>query len=166
MILVVLALIWVLALTPTLLRKLSERESTYSVAKFHRSLRVMRRAYPGMAAAAQQGGVVTPARPQPHMARPAGPSARRRRQVLTILGGTLVGTLLLGLIPGLGILWDVSLLTLALTAGYVALLIHFRRVAVERSRKVVVLREQPLAGGAHHGLDRREARATPAVIGG
>lgn len=166
MILVVLALVWVLALTPTLLRKLAERESTYSVAKFHRSLGVMRQAYPGMAAAAQQGGVV-PLRAQFPPARSSGPSAKRRRQVLTILTGTVVATLIIGLLPAMRVAWDVSLIGLALTAGYVALLIHFRRVAVERSEKVVFIRNEPSqAAAGRHGLERREARPTPAVIGG
>jgi len=166
-ILVVLALIWVLALTPTLLRKLAERESTYSVAKFNRSLRVMRRAYPSIAAAAQHGGYVPPVRSQMAVARATAPSARRRRQVLTVLTGTLVGTLLLGAIPGLQMAWDVSLLTFAMTVGYVALLVHFRHVATERAEKVVFIRNEAGAGAGRRGAERREARAaTPAVIGG
>ena len=162
MILVVLALVWVLALTPTLLRKLAERESTYSVAKFHRSLGVMRRAYPGMAAAAQHGGIVAVRTP----VKATGPSAKRRRQVLTILTGTVVGTLLLGLVPGLQMAWDVSLLAVALTAGYVALLIHFRRVAVERSEKVVFIHNEPVQAPVRRPNERREIRTRPAVIGG
>jgi hypothetical protein len=149
-ILVVLALIWVVALTPTLLRKLAERESTYSVTKFHRSLRVMRQSYPGHDA----GVIGLPGRlgyhgapaavPARGVGRPAGArisagSARRRRQVLMVLGGGLAGTFLLGLVPGLSTLWVVSLLLLAVTAGYVGLLIHFRRAELERAQKVVHL---------------------------
>lgn len=231
MILVVLALIWVLALTPTILRKLAEREGTYSVAKFHRSLRAMRRAYPTQVAtagmgASGMGGLGFPASRAGAMgsgplSRPAvingagsspagmgsaeptvyaagatgaatqsvtrvgGPSARRRRRVLSVLGGGVFGSFLLGFVPGLGILWVASLLLLALTAGYIGLLIRFRRVALERAQKVVVLdpasaavaaaaervavtrpRIQPFRAGA--GAPRREwsIESRPAVAGG
>jgi hypothetical protein len=171
-ILVVLALIWVLALTPTLLRKLAERESTYSVAKFHRSLRVMRQTYPGQVAAMggglASGGQFAPGRVGPFVgghtaagypagrpvaARASGHSTRRRRQVLLVLGAGLVVTFLIGLVPGLSVLWAVSLLLLAVTAGYVALLIHFRRAELERAQKVVHLQRaaalsaEPAAAG-------------------
>jgi len=48
----VLAVIWVVALTPMILRKLSERRFTTSVDSFHRQLRGLRRAYPRLAASA------------------------------------------------------------------------------------------------------------------
>jgi len=48
----VLAVIWVIALTPMLLRKLAERRFSNSVDSFHRQLRGMRRAYPRLAASA------------------------------------------------------------------------------------------------------------------
>jgi hypothetical protein len=184
-ILVVLALIWVVALTPIALRKLREREGSYSVARFHRSLRAMRRAFPRQVAAAGAGsggmaffgdqhlarrvGVHAAGRPRPPasgtgnpaaevgaqpatvsaarpVARTPGTSVQRRRQVLATLAGGLVLTFLFGLVPALRPMWDVSLLLLALTAGYVALLIHFRRVAVERAEKVVFL--EPAAAPA------------------
>ena len=50
MVIAVLAIIWVMALTPMMLRKLSERRFTTSVDSFHRQLRGMRRAYPRLAA--------------------------------------------------------------------------------------------------------------------
>ena len=205
MILVVLALIWVLALTPTLLRKLAERESTYSVTKFHRSLRVMRQSYPGQAAVAGApaaalerltpavGGTAARTASRPAGGRAAAQSARRRRQVLMVLGGGLAFTFLFGLVPGLSMLWDVSLLLLAVTAAYMGLLIHFRRAELERAQKVVqiarpapadeVTAEVPAvpapaawampaprisrvrAGGPVRILDRREVR-TPAIVGG
>jgi hypothetical protein len=163
-ILVVLALIWVVALTPTILRKIAEREGSYSVARFHRHLRAMRRAYPAQVAAvgstgagvslgldgtSMASGIGSQAsgRPRPVRAdataapavRNPGPSARRRRQVLATLGAGLVLSFLFGLIPPVRFFWDVSLLLLAMTVGYLALLIHFRRVAVERAEKVVRL---------------------------
>jgi hypothetical protein len=186
-ILVVLALIWVVALTPTILRKLAEREFTYSVARFHRSLRVMRQVHPNQVAAAGAGGGLgvgassasrviglhsrgssygTPLRPPvasasapaavPVALHASGPTARRRRRVLAVLAGGLVGTFLLGFVPALDALWDVSLFLLAVTAAYVALLIHFRRVAVERAQKVVPIERGP----------QLEAVAMDAVPGG
>lgn len=176
MILGVLALIWVVALTPIALRKLREREGSYSVARFQGGLRAMRRAFPRQVATAGAGGlgllggqsvarrVAAPASGRPALppsgstspvtpaggaraggavsVRTAGPSARRRRQVLAYLGGGVVLSFLFGIVPALRLLWDVSLLLLALTAAYLALLIHFRRMAVERADKVVFL-EQP-----------------------
>ncbi len=185
----VLAVIWLAALTPLILRKMSERRVTTSVDAFRRQLRGLRRAYPRLVATsvhhdmamsmsqmAHRGPrttMVAPARmshpgddgyDRSYQERPAASSgsssyrtvyhsssvsrppsqAARRRQVLTILGGTVIGTFLLGAIPGLGVLWDLSLLALAATAGYVALLIHFQRVAVEQEKKVVELYEAPV----------------------
>lgn len=177
MILGVLALIWVVALTPIALRKLREREGSYSVARFQGNLRAMRRAYPRQVATvgavgmgllggqsmARPVGVPAAARPRPASAGPAadvhfgaprarsggavrtaGPSARRRRQVLATLLGGLVLSFLFGIVPALRLLWDVSLLLLGLTAAYLALLIHFRRMADERAEKVVFL-EPPVS---------------------
>ena len=67
----VLAIIWVVALTPMILRKLSERRFTTSVDSFHRQLRGLRRAYPRLAASAAHPevtlsmGRVTPAAGRP-----------------------------------------------------------------------------------------------------
>jgi hypothetical protein len=66
-------------------------------------------------------------------------TAARRRQVFTVLGGLTVIFFLLGIIPSARILWDLALLTLGCTAAYVALLIHFHRLAVERAQKVIAL---------------------------
>jgi len=90
-------------------------------------------------------------------------TAARRRQVVSVLGGATVFFLLIGTIPGARVLWDVALLTLACTAAYVALLIHFHRLAVERAQKVIALetrrhvsaalesRRQVVAVGARYG---------------
>ena len=52
MVIAVLAVIWVVALTPMILRKLSEHRLANSVDSFHRQLRGLRRAYPRLAASA------------------------------------------------------------------------------------------------------------------
>ena len=54
----------------------------------------------------------------------------------------MLGFFLLGMIPALKVLWDLSLLAFAATAGYLALLIHIHRRAVEREVKVVDIQER------------------------
>jgi hypothetical protein len=160
----VLAVIWVMALTPMMLRKLSERRFSNSVDSFHRQLRGMRRAYPRLAASAvdpemalsaaatANNGVwasspVTPSRmPRSdvleHLPRRLAPQSARRRRVLLVLVTTMLGFFLLGMVPGWRVLWDLALLAFAATAGYLALLIHIHRRAVERDVKVVDIQER------------------------
>jgi hypothetical protein len=79
------------------------------------------------------------------------PAARRRRHVLGVLASLVVATFVIGLASGLRSWWDVSLLCVALLAAYAALLVHFHRIAVERSQKVVLLRAE--SGGNGPGAD-------------
>jgi hypothetical protein len=172
MILIVLAVVWVVALTPMVLRKISERQLTSGVRAYHRRLsssgyssgstdRVNRSvpgAMIGFSAAAlrlheERYGVTPTDSPttQPERAAyedvlPTAPTATaspataaRRRQVVSVLAGATVLFLLVGIIPGARVLWDLALLTLAFTAAYVALLIHFHRLAVERAQKVIAI---------------------------
>jgi len=159
----VLAVIWVIALTPMMLRKLSERRFTTSVNSFHRQLLGMRRAYPRLVASAADPEMALSMtettysrtresslppttqipRTEPvdrYQRRPA-PQAARRRRVLLTLGAVMLGCFLLGMIPGLKVLWGLSLLAFAAGAAYLALLIHIHRCAVERAAKVVDIRD-------------------------
>jgi len=159
----VLAVIWVIALTPMMLRKLSERRFSNSVDSFHRQLRGMRRAYPRLAASAADPEMAlsvaqmtdtsarasfgTASRVQQsesadRRARRPAPLSVRRRRVLLVLVAAMLGFFLLGLIPALNVLWDLSLLAFAATACYLALLIHVHRSAVEREVKVVDIQER------------------------
>jgi len=193
----VLAIIWVVALTPMIIRKLSERRLTTSVDSFHRQLRGLRRAYPRLAASAAHpemalsmarmahGGVRTSSVPASEDSLPVAaqrllqPDARssdglgrasstslehsdgrvsarqgprpsnnsktqamRRCRVLLVLVGMMLGFFVLGLVPSLRVLWDAALLAFAATAGYLALLIHFHRRAVERETKVVAMQDR------------------------
>ena len=160
MVIAVLAIIWVLALTPMMLRKLSEHRFTTSVDSFHRQLRGMRRAYPRLVATAavpetmlsftgfaddDQTAYVPPARVRraPTAERSgyrAAQTAARRRRVLFVLIASAVGLFLLGFIPTLRLFWGLSLLVVATTAGYLALLIHIHRRSVELKAKVVDIR--------------------------
>ncbi len=162
MVIAVLAVIWVIALTPMMLRKLSERRFSNSVDSFHRQLRGMRRAYPRLAASAVDPGMAlspaaadngvwasSPAAPSrvprsqvnEHRPRRPSPQLARRRRVLFVLVATMLGLFLLGIVPGLRVMWDLTLLAFAATAGYLALLIHIHRRAMERDVKVVDIQE-------------------------
>lgn len=165
MILVVLAVVWVVALTPWVLRKLSERQVVTSVSSFNRQLLRLgsssdrpergSTSVPGAAigfsAAAQrvhdEAPLAAPAwsRPEPHdvVVPPVVVTSRgtaiRRRRVIALGLATMLFFFLVGLIPGAGFMWDLALVTLAFVAAYVAALIHFHRRAVERAQKVVAL---------------------------
>lgn len=162
MVIGVLAIIWVVCLTPMLLRRLSEHRLTSSVDSFHRQLRGLRRAYPRLAVNAVEHeemlytyvmpAVVPTASTQPPIrmrqssavARPASRAqlqAARRRHVLVSLVATMSGCFVLGMIPALRVLWGLSLLAFAAAAGYLALLIYIHRRAVERRVKVVDIRD-------------------------
>lgn len=179
----VLVIVWVVALTPMIWRRMSERHVTSGVRSYHRRLLRLGSssavapasvgssvpgAMIGFSVAAQRlheervvqsGGAVSdfpgasyaPAAPvdaerfdrvSAAAAASTGTSpatAARRRQVFTVLGGLTVIFFLVGIIPSARILWDLGLLTLGCTAAYVALLIHFHRLAVERAQKVIAL---------------------------
>jgi hypothetical protein len=167
LVIAVLAVIWVVCLTPMMLRKLSERRFTNSVDSFHRQLRGLRRAYPRLAATAADPEAALFREPSVEYARegeldrevsypptrhahPGYASMRaqrvdiqavRRRRVLLVLASATVGFFLLGTVPALRILWGLSLLAFAAGAGYVALLIYMHRRAVERRVKVVDIRQ-------------------------
>jgi len=61
---------------------------------------------------------------------------KRRRDVFVALVSTVLGTLVLGAIPGAHVLWIVTVLAAVVLGGYVALLVHMRMVADERDRKL------------------------------
>jgi hypothetical protein len=65
---------------------------------------------------------------------------RRRRDTLAILTLVFVGTGLIGIAPGAGLAWMVTAVSGTALVGYVALLVHLRRMAEERERKLHYLR--------------------------
>ena len=161
MVIAVLAIIWVVCLTPMMLRKLSERRFTTSVDSFHRQLRGLRRAYPRLAASAADPEATlyvgelagTDERVETwepvhrsrskvaYPPRAGSSSAARRRRVLAVLAGATFGFFVLGMIPALRVLWGLSLLAFAAAAGYLALLIYIHRREVERQVKVIDIRD-------------------------
>lgn len=170
MIVVVLGVVWVVALTPMVIRKISERQFTSGVRSYHRrllrlgssseasvvadrSIGSVPGAMIGFSAAAQRlqaeryGVPATPPEAVPsERIRPTAVSttaspatAARRRQVVAVLGGATIFFFLIGIIPAARIMWDLALFCLGCSAAYVALLIHFHRLAVERAHKVIAL---------------------------
>jgi hypothetical protein len=81
-----------------------------------------------------------PAQPPSSPVQIASPAtAARRRQVVSVLAGATLFSFVVGIIPALRIMWDLGLVGVGCTAAYVALLIHFHRLAVERAQKVIAL---------------------------
>jgi hypothetical protein len=88
-------------------------------------------------------------------------ACRRRRDTLAVLSLTLILSALIGLVPGARLVWAVTAVAGVALVGYVALLIHLRRMAEEREQKLAYLR--PAAPGA----DRSPGPTEPGVpVGG
>jgi hypothetical protein len=172
LVLIVLAVIWVVVLVPPALRARAEGRPGDSISAFRRQLAVLQRARPrasrfaglgaGRGARAGLHGPVTVASWSrtadaagrvalgSPMARPSVPpvgvrrsTQKRRRDVFTGLLAMMVATLALGFVPTLHWLWAVHLLTDALFAAYVAMLIRLRNLAAEREMKVRFLPSTP-----------------------
>jgi hypothetical protein len=65
---------------------------------------------------------------------------QRRRHTLGVLTMVFVGTGLVGFVPGAGAAWLLTAISGAALGAYVALLVHLRRMADERERKLRYLR--------------------------
>jgi len=185
-IVVVLAVVWVVALTPMVLRRISERQFTSGVRSYHRRLtrlggssvansgagapsvpgamigfsvaaqRLHEERSGGQSSASVASAVAAPVDASPVEHAPTASSApvgamsvsvsaspataARRRQVVALLVGATLAFFLIGIIPAARVLWDMALFAFGCTAAYVALLIHFHRLSVERAQKVIALR--------------------------
>jgi hypothetical protein len=145
--LMVLVLIWVVALAPIAYRRYAERQASTSVDRFRQRLRRVRRAYPAVGMSEMDFA----ARPRVNrrlemQAQIATSRARlherrmRRRRVLAVLIVVAAGSLALGAVPVLRVLWLVSLGVALLTAAYMVLLVSIARseaLELERLRKIV-----------------------------
>lgn len=163
MIVLILVLVWVAALLPIALKKRSEWELSTSISQFRqRRQRLVRYSAPaaagatagpwaGSAAGAPPAGGdpssrTSTAATERRAARAARARRRalqaRRRRTLGALVATMAATLVLGAIPALRPLWDLTIIATLTLAAYVGALIWFRRaalLAVERERKVIEL---------------------------
>jgi hypothetical protein len=129
MIVVILVLIWVVALTPFLLRRLSEHQLVTSVSKFRAATGMLRRVYPKLESVRSVNPTLGEnARSSAQRRRIEHAQAKRlmerRKQLLFRLVGGTFGTLMFGGLPHLHKLWDLSIVGAILTTGYVSALAY------------------------------------------
>jgi hypothetical protein len=150
-VLLILAVVWTVYLF-TWLRARRDRRGVNSISSFSRHLSVLERTSPtrigGSSLAGRSPGRPTPIYPAvgyvaPRPAMSLDAARRRRRNVLYVLAGAAVTSMVL--IPFMGSLMVVlHLLIDVLLAGYVVLLVRTQRLAAERRDKVRYL-PQPSA---------------------
>jgi hypothetical protein len=145
--LVVLVLIWVVALAPVAYRRYAERQASTSVDRFRQRLTKVRHAYPAVGMTEMDFGhrprVDRRFAMQAQIARSRARLQERRMRRRRVLAGLLVvvvGSLALGAVPELRVLWLVGLAVAVITAAYMALLVSIARneaLELERLRKIV-----------------------------
>jgi hypothetical protein len=130
-----------------------ESRSADSIGSFRRQLRVLERTSPTVIDPAHRlrdgvpgmlfGPVVAPGAARRPLAQTPSMAAANRRQVLKrrrdiffglVLG--VVGSLGLGLVPGLQVMWLLGAFLAVVLAAYMALLVSLRNQAAERATKV------------------------------
>src|SRR5205823_249049 len=95
-----------------------------------------RAASPALPLAPPAASAPVAARPVPARRRGPTRAQRRRRDIIFGLFAAMVGSLAVGFLPGLRVLWGLHLLLDALFAVYVGLLIRNRNIAAEREMKL------------------------------
>ena len=141
MVLIVLAAVWAAFLLPPILRARSEHRPSGSITDFRRQLHVLARSAPAGNIAPQTiPGRVVPIRP---MVAPAPlrlgrsrQTVKRRRDIFMGLLVAMAGSLVLGFLPQLRILWTIHVLLDVLFVAYVGALVYLRNLAAEREMKV------------------------------
>ena len=156
MVLLILAVIWAAVLIPPFLRARAEGRPADSIGDFRRRLVVLERSGPSLMAPANRlrsnGGsypvaqqVFTPQytgmaqAPRGNADYRRARTLRRRRDVLMGMLVSMGGTLLLGVLPPLRILWMAHVALDVLFIGYCAMLIRARNIAAEKAMKLRVL---------------------------
>lgn len=128
MVLFLLAVIWAVYLA-SWLRSRSEQRSVNSISSFNKHLLVLERTSPArMGPGIQDLGYRRPVMTKSE-------ARKRRRDVLFVLGGGVLVSLMLAVVVGGPFVW-VQLLADAALVTYVGLLVHTQRLAVERRNKV------------------------------
>ena len=146
MVLLILAVVWAAVLIPPWLRNRADARPADSISAFRSRLAVLQRTGPAgtrraafIASRPDVQGFV-PARPRVtsslHASTARARTQKRRRDIFVGLLAAMGTSLVLGLIPGLRILWVVHLLVDGMFVTYVALLVHMRNQAAERDMKV------------------------------
>jgi hypothetical protein len=175
LVLLLLAVMWAAVLGPALWRKRSGGMSQDSIGAFRRQLGVLQRTGPNLVNPANSLRAGAPPGSRPDMIWPGRPASarvttsytspaavnrrrtqQRRRDVLLVLSGTLVGALVLGAVPRLHILWMAAAAVAVLLFAYIALLVRARNIAAEKELKLAYL-PQPAPASETALLLRRSA---------
>jgi hypothetical protein len=146
-VLIVLAAVWAAFLLPPILRARSEHRPSGSISDFRRQLHVLARSAPaGPIGPSSIPGRVVPIRPMAPTHAPAAATPlrlgrsrqtiKRRRDIFVGLLVAMGGSLVLGALPPLRILWTIHLLLDVLFVAYVGALVYLRNLAAERELKV------------------------------
>lgn len=141
MVLLVLAGIWGVVIYGYVRERLAETRPADSIGSFRRQLSVLQRTGPVVHPTLRLASPVSPAA----VRRRRGPSAAqmRRRNILSGLVASMGGSLLLGFIPPLRVMWGLHLVLDVAFVVYVVLLVRLRNVAAEREMKVRFLPSVP-----------------------
>lgn len=131
MVLFLLAVIWAVYLA-SWVRSRSEHRSVNSISSFNKHLSVLERTSP---ARVGPSGPVGPAGVRRSAVMTRSEARRRRRDVLYVLGGAALVTLMLAVLLGGPFVWLQVLADVALLS-YVVLLVQTQRLAAERRTKV------------------------------
>jgi hypothetical protein len=146
-VLIILAVLWAVVLVPPLLRSRSQR-SADSIVDFNYKLGMLgqtngnRRSFRRRAAppppVLDASGMAPPAfAPIPGMrVDPAMRSAKRRREVLQVLGFAFLGTMLIAVLAGSSLAWGIQIFVDVLIGAYLALWAWARNIQAERAEKV------------------------------
>jgi hypothetical protein len=169
MIVAVLVVIWVIALTPFLLRRLSDRQMVSSAERFRAAVGLLRRIHPRIASEVSEGPIlseqaeVNPAieaqRRRREAARLRKQRARRKAILFRLIGFT-GGSIVLGALPHLHFLWDFSVAGAVLTTCYVSVLYY----VAQKPAPLPAVRKPLVATGAYPG--ERVATRIAAAGGG
>lgn len=111
------------------------------------------------AAAALAAFTLAPARMDDSLARHR--LRRRRRDILGLLAAIFVGTMMIGLMPGAGVVWILTALSGMALVAYVSLLVHLRKMAEEREGKL-----RDLSPGSRGGLELAGNVRVPITMSG
>lgn len=133
----VLALVWAAVLIPQHLRNRADARPADSVGAFREQLSVLGRTSPA-GSHRDRPRASHPIAGEAAAARLRGRTQARKRRK-TVLSGLLAATgasLVLGFVPGLGVLHGLALLLVTLSGAYLVLLVRRREAAAEREHKV------------------------------
>jgi len=142
LVLLILAALWGAVLIPPALRARAEASPADSIGSFRRQLRILQRTAPGPVAS------VTAIHPPWPVSPAGGKGARgtsraarvraqkRRRDIFFALLAGMAGSLVLGFVPALRVMWGLHVALDAAFVAYVGLLMRMRNVAAERDMKV------------------------------